>query len=334
MTTVLITADFPDALIEKCQAVSNQLNVRKVLVKDDNWPEEATQQAEIIYTYSKLPELHMAQNLRWVQLHSAGSNHLMDKPVWESDIILTSASGIHAIQIGQYVIAQMLAWSNKIPTWVAHQKNGRWPKNRWNTFLPTELKGQTVGILGYGSIGREVARLCKAFNMKVLATKRDVKHPTDSGFIIHGTGDPNGDLPDRLYPPQAMKSMVALCDFVVVTLPMTAETDKIVDEAVLREMKENCYLINIGRGGVIDEKALAKALRKGWIAGAGLDVFTEEPLPDDSPFWQMENVILTPHISGFTPAYDARVTDLFAENLRRYLSGEPLLNVIDRERGY
>jgi phosphoglycerate dehydrogenase-like enzyme len=228
----------------------------------------------------------------------------------------------------------MLAWSNRIPAWIKHQENGRWSENRWADFVPTELKKKTVGILGYGSIGREVARLCKAFDMTVLATKRDVLKPADSGYTLPKTGDPTGELLTRLYPPQATRSMVALCDFVVLALPMTTETANLIDEEMLQAMKPNSYLINVGRGGVIDEKALAKALRKGWIAGAGLDVFVEEPLSSSSPFWKMDNVIMTPHVSGFTPEYDERVTDLFAENLRCYLAGEPLLNVVNRELGY
>jgi D-2-hydroxyacid dehydrogenase (NADP+) len=121
---------------------------------------------------------------------------------------------------------------------------------------------------------------------------------------------------------------------VVVTLPLTEKTHHLFDEELLKEMKPNAFLINVGRGSLIDEKALVKALKKGWIAGAGLDVFEEEPLAADSPLWSMENVILTPHISGFTPYYDQRAVDLFAENLRRYLAGEPLLNRVNREVGY
>jgi phosphoglycerate dehydrogenase-like enzyme len=128
--------------------------------------------------------------------------------------------------------------------------------------------------------------------------------------------------------------MLAECDYVVVTLPLTEKTHHLFNEDLLREMKPNAYLVNVGRGGLIDEKALVKALKKGWIAGAGLDVFEEEPLPADSPLWAMENVVLTPHISGFTLHYDRRAVDLFTENLRRYLAGDKLLNRVNREEGY
>lgn len=156
----------------------------------------------------------------------------------------------------------------------------------------------------------------------------------DDGYTIPGTGDPQGELPDRVYPSEATRSMLKECDYVVITLPLTSQTHHLINRDMLKEMKPNAYLINIGRGSIIHEADLIHALKKGWIAGAGLDVFEEEPLPADSPLWQMENVILTPHISGFTPHYDERAVDLFGENLRRYLSGKPLLNLVNREREY
>lgn len=334
MTHVLVTAPFPDSLLDKLRSVSTQIDLEQMALKNGRWPADEQTDAEIIYAINDVPPPELAPNLRWVQGHWAGINHLTDKPIWNSDIIITSASGIHTTNMAQYVFAQILAWAHRVPTWLRIQQQETWPKNRWQTFLPVEIRGKTLGILGYGSIGREVARLAKAFNMKVLVTKRDVLNPADDGYNLPGIGDPNGDLPDRIYPSQATRSMATLCDYLVITLPLTAETYHLVDEALLKELKANCYLINVGRGGIIDEAALVKALQKGWIAGAGLDVFEQEPLPDGSPLWQMENVILTPHVSGFTPVYDERATDLFAENLRRYLAGESLLNVVDREEGY
>jgi phosphoglycerate dehydrogenase-like enzyme len=191
-----------------------------------------------------------------------------------------------------------------------------------------------MGILGYGSIGREIARLARAFGMTVLATKRDAKRLTDDGYAIPGIGDPEGIMVDRLYPGEASRSMVAECDYVVITLPDTPTTNRFVGEELLRSMKPSCFLVNVGRGPVIDEDALVRALRKGWIAGAGLDVFETEPLPPESPLWTMDNVVISPHVSGFTPHYDERAADLFEENLHRYLANDPLLNLVDRKTGY
>jgi phosphoglycerate dehydrogenase-like enzyme len=334
MTHVLITHPFPEPLVAKIRAVSPQIHLELVSFPDNKWPTNQTTEAEVLYTLFALPDPFNAPNLQWVQTHSAGIDTLIDTPIWHSDIMISNTSGIHAPIMAQYVIAQILSWANRIPRWVKTQQGGEWPSQRWQKFVPDELRGKTIGIVGYGSIGREVARLAKAFGLKILVCKRDVMHPQDNGYIIPGIGDPTGDLPDRIYPSQATRSMVSLCDYVVITLPLTPETHYLFDEPLLKALKPSCYLINVGRGNLVDENALVKALKKGWIAGAGLDVFSEEPLPASSPLWHMENVILTPHISGFTPFYDDRATDIFAENLRRYLAGEPLFNLVNRQSGY
>lgn len=334
MIQVLITASFPSHLLDKIQAVSPQIKIEQISLPDNKWPEEKTTPAEVFYAISDIPRPEQAPNLRWVQTHWAGIDQLRNHPIWDSDIQITTTSGIHAPNIGQYVMAQILAWVHHVPGWFQAQQKGEWPKNRWQKFVPVELRGQTLGILGYGSIGREVARLAKSFGLKVLATKQNARRLDHQGYTIPGTGDPTGEMADRIYPAEATRSMVAECDFVVVTLPLTSKTHHLFNENLLKEMKPNCYLVNVGRGGIIKEADLVKALKRGWIAGAGLDVFEEEPLPAESPLWKLENVILSPHVSGFTPYYDDRATDVFTENLRRYLSGDALFNLVDREKEY
>lgn len=334
MTHVLLTVNFPPDLAEKLRAVSPEIKLEYLSLSEGRWPEGKSTDAEVLYTIQEIPPLEQAPHLKWVQLHTAGVEALIDTPLWDSDIQITSSSGIHAPNMAQYAITQILAWAHRAPAWFRYKKNRRWTGARWETFLPDEVRDRTLGIVGYGSIGREVARLAKGLGMRVLASKRDARHPEDTGYSVTGSGDPQGLLPDRLYPGEALRSMLAECDYVVITLPLTSKTHHLFDEAVFKEMKSNCFLINMGRGSVVDEKDLVKALKKGWIAGAGLDVNETEPLPESSPLWEMENVILTPHISGFTPHYDRRAATLFAENLRRYLAGEPLLNVVKREREY
>lgn len=334
MKQVVVTAPFPAPLMEKIRAVSPHIQVEQVRLNNYKWPEGKTTAAEIIYALGDLPPLEQAPNLRWAQLHYAGVNNLLNTPLWNSDIILTNASGIHAPAMAQYAMAQMLAWAHRVPNWFKYQQKGTWPTERWEKFVPVELNGRSLGILGYGSIGRELARLAKGFGLKILVTKRDARRTEDTGYILPGTGDPQGNLPDRIYPAEATRSMLAECDFVVITLPHTPRTHYLINESILREMKPTAFLINIGRGAIVNEDDLVRALKKGWIAGAGLDVFEQEPLPDSSPLWQLPNVILTPHVSGFTPAYDERNVELFTQNLRRYLAGEPLLNVVNREWGY
>jgi phosphoglycerate dehydrogenase-like enzyme len=262
-------------------------------------------------------------------------DRLLDEPIWDSDVTITTASGIHAPNVAQHAWAMIMAWANRVPRWLFYQRKAEWPKNRWDIFLQDELRDRTLGILGYGSIGREIARLAKAFGMTVLATKRDARTIEDSGYRLPGaTPDPGEPLADRIYPGEATRSMAAECDYLVIVLPLTNQTRNLVDEALLRALKPTCFLVNVGRGEIIREADLVRALQKGWIAGAGLDVFENEPLPAESPLWAMENVIISPHVSGMTPHYDDRAVELFAENLRRYLAGEPLLNVVSRDVGY
>jgi phosphoglycerate dehydrogenase-like enzyme len=331
---VVITAAFADHLMDKIAAVSSDLQIERLALSDGRWPENKTTNAEIFYMTSEAPQPDQAPHLRWVQGHWAGVDRLVGTPLWESDVLITNASGVHAPNMAQYALAQILAWAHRVPRWFHFQREGKWPSRRWDSFMPDELRGRTLGILGYGSIGREIARLAKGFGMTILVTKRDVRHTEDTGYNIPGYGDPEGVLPRRIYPAEATRSMLAECDYVVVTLPLTSKTRHLFDETLFREMKSNCFLVNIGRGELINEKDLVRALNKGWIAGAGLDVFETEPLPENSPLWQMDNVIITPHISGITAHYDERAADLFATNLRRYLAGEPLLNLVQRSAEY
>ncbi|MEZ4590340.1 MAG: D-2-hydroxyacid dehydrogenase [Chloroflexota bacterium] len=334
MRRLLITAPFPSHLVDKIRAVSPNLTIEQRTLPNGRWPDDWTTEAEIYYALGAVPPLAQAPNLQWVQTHYAGIDSLKDTELWHSDLLITTASGVHAANMAQYAMTQILAWAHRVPNWFAYKQNKTWAKNRWDTFVPQELGGKTLGILGYGSIGRELARLAKPFGLEILVTKRDARQLADNGYVEPGQGDPAGELPDRVYPSEATRSMVAECDFVVITLPLTERTHHLFDDEMLKAMKPTAFLVNVGRGAIINEAALVRGLRKGWLAGAGLDVFETEPLPEDSPLWQMDNVILTPHVSGFTPHYDERATHIFAENLRRYLAGEPLLNQVDREQGY
>ena len=188
--------------------------------------------------------------------------------------------------------------------------------------------------MGYGSIGREIARLLEPFGVTVLAAKWNAMQVQDTDYILEGLGDPAGDLPRRIYPFQALKTMIAECDFLVVTVPLTPETGGLIGAEELDVMKPGAFLVDVSRGGVIDHIALIRALKNKKIGGAALDVFPEEPLPEDSPLWKSPNVILSPHIAGSSPHYDQRAVALFAENLRRFLAGEPLYNQFDLNRSY
>jgi phosphoglycerate dehydrogenase-like enzyme len=333
---VLITLPFPEELVDQLRKISPRLNITVHKARGpQEVPENIWKRTKVLYTNRVLPSREQAPNLRWIQFHWAGVDHAADEPILrEENVIGTSLSGVHAPQMAEYVLMMLLALGHHLPIMIEYQKRHEWPKDRWERFSPQELSESTVGIVGYGSIGREVARLLSAFGATILATKRDVMHPEDRGYIPKGRGDPNGELPRRLYPPQARISMLKECDYVVITVPLTTETEGMIGEEQIGALKEQAYIVDVSRGGVLDHEALIKALRERRLGGAALDVFSTEPLPEDSPLWNFPNVIISPHISGNTPFYDERAVDLFSENLRRYLADLPLYNVIDPERGY
>jgi phosphoglycerate dehydrogenase-like enzyme len=193
---------------------------------------------------------------------------------------------------------------------------------QWQPFMPSVLRGKTVGIIGLGGIGREIARLSKAFGMHVMAARRTVKKSGRARNV------------DEAFSVRELPRLLRKSDFVVLALPLTHETHKIIGEEQLRLMKPTAYLVNIARGKVVDEPALVSALRENRIAGAALDVFEVEPLPAASPLWELSNVILTPHIAGGMDRYIEQATDIFCENLKRYLAGERLTRVVNKTKGY
>jgi phosphoglycerate dehydrogenase-like enzyme len=333
---VLSTMKFDEAMLAQVRAVSERIVLSQHTSPDAaQIPPEAFEQAEVIYTYSALPDPDHAPRLRWVALNSAGANHALQHPLFATDVVFTTASGLHAINMGEFVFASILAWSHHLSVLFDLQRKGEWPDGRWTRYTPIELRGATMGVVGYGSIGREVGRLAKAFGMRVLAVKRRAHTLDEHGsYETPALGDPDGTLPDAIYGPEQLQETLAQCDYVVVAVPLTPETRGMIGEAELGAMKPTAYLVNIARGEVCDEAALIRALTNGGIGGAGLDVFVQEPLPQDSPLWTLANVVLTPHIAGLSPNYEQRAIDIFCQNLQKYIAGQPLLNVVDKASGY
>ena len=333
---VLITLPFSETLIKQISDVSPRLHIHNVVArKVDEVPPELWAQVEVLYTNRVLPTQEQAPHLAWIQAHWAGIDHAVDAPILQRhDLIVTSLSGASAPQMAEHVVLMLLALGHHLPDAFQHQKRAEWPTGRWELFSPTELRGSAVGIIGYGSVGRQIARLLQTFEATVLATKRDVMHPEDTGYTLEGLGDPSGDLVHRLYPPHALRSMLKVCDFVVVCVPRTPATLNLLGAEELAVLKPSACLVDISRGGIVDQAALIPLLRERKLAGAALDVFPTEPLPADSPLWKLPNVIITPHVAGFSPHYDERAAALFAENLHRYLAGLPLYNRLQLDKGY
>ena len=333
MLNVLVTMRFDETQLDRLRAVSPEVSV----VQAD--PDAADySKVDVLYAGAPPRDLARARALRWVQLHMAGVNALAGHPLYtETALPLTTTSGVHAATIAEYAVTMLLALAHRVPRMVEWQQRGGWPpdERRWELFVPTEVRGATLGIIGYGSIGRELARIAKsAFGMSVLALKRDPSRRADDGYSLPGTGDPEGRLPDEWLGHGQLDSLLARSDAVVLCAPLTDETRGLMGERAFARMKPGAYFINVGRGASVDEAALARALRERRIAGAAVDVFAEEPPPAGHPLYALDNVIVSPHVSGFLPSYDEKCSVLFAENLRRYLDGKPLLNLVDRRRGY
>lgn len=333
---VLTTIPFPETVMQKLHEVNPHLRITlHPAQKVEEIPAELWERVEVLYTDLLMPDPALVPNLRWIQYHYAGIDFIQNSPLLNKpDFTITNMSGASAIQESEYILTMMLAMSHKLPDLMQNQRKQEWPLDRWERFTPNELYHSTVGLVGYGSIARELARILQPFDVTVLASKRDAMHPEDNGYTVEGHGDPEGNFFHRLYPIQAMNSMITECNFVVVTLPYTPQTRGLIGEAELKAMKPGAYLIVVSRGGIVDETALLKVLEEKHLGGVVLDVFAKEPLPPDHPLWKMQNVILTPHISGFSPQYKERAGAMFAENLRRYLHGEPLLNKYEIERSY
>lgn len=326
---VVLTSPIDEPLLEKIKAVSKQIRVdpvahwivaeKKGALSNRQELNLLLQQAEVIFGWiHQFPKDLPARTdrLKWLQVMTAGVDRLPEE-ILKSGIRVTNASGLHGTAMGEVVLEMMLMFVKDAPACMRMKQ-----EREWRRYRPAILRDKTVGILGLGAVGKEIARLCKAFGMKVIGIRR-------SG----GAASPFPDV-DRVYPREQLLELLAESDFLVLALPLTKETGGLIGEKELRGMKPTACLINVARGAIVDEGALICALEEKWIAGAGLDVFTREPLPPESPFYAMPNVIFSPHISGDIPDYESRATEVFCENLRRYLAGEPFLHEVDREKGY
>ncbi len=279
----------------------------------------ALAQAEVLFGSHLDPiAVHdSAPNLQWFQVLTAGLDELIEQGILTRDFAITTMSGVGAVPIAEYCMGVMVMLEKDL-----HETMRDQVEHRWNFHFAGQLKGQTCGIVGLGAIGRELAKRARAFGMRVVATRRSAQ-----------PGDSDPDV-DELLPSSELHRLLADSDYVNICVPLTGETDGMIGAAEIAAMKPTASIVNIARASVIDEGALLEALRGGGIAGAALDVHDPEPLPADSPFWDLPNVIVTPHRSGAMHGYFDRAAEFFAENLGRYAKGEPLANVVGRDRGY
>ncbi|MFO7919196.1 MAG: D-2-hydroxyacid dehydrogenase [Anaerolineae bacterium] len=279
----------------------------------------AASRAQIIFTKHLPTEaVRRASQLLWVQAGTAGINHLLDAGLGELDVLLTNASGAHGVPMAELILGMMLAFATGLDTLIRAQRKHAWISEEART-KKFELQGQTLCVLGLGDIGGTLARKAGNLGMYVLGVRRSAERFPDV---------------DEQYGPDQLLEIFSRADHVALCLPLTPETEGIVGERELRAMKSSAYIYNVGRGPSIDREALLRALSEGWIAGAGLDVTDPSPLSDNSPLWEMPNVILSQHTSGSSPYNADRITSIFMENLGRYLRDEPLMNVVNMGGGY
>jgi phosphoglycerate dehydrogenase-like enzyme len=339
VVNVLSTMGFSEEWLDRVRALSPRLRVAQYTAPSvDEVPDDVWRDADVLYTGSAFPDPVKAPRLRWVQLDTSGVDHVRNSPVWQAPVDITTLNGVAPSNMAEFAVMMMLAFGHHLKRMVELQQQRYWPtfQERWDWFMPSELRGATVGIIGYGSIGRQIGQIAHAFGMRVLALRRSggSGKADRQTYRIPDLATATEREPERIYGPAELGEMLPECDYVVLMVPYTADSHHMINERALRAMKPSAVLINLARGGVVEEGALIRALQEGWIAGAALDVFEQEPLPADSPLWSMRNVMISPHVAGFTPHYHERVMGIFVENLTRFLEGQPLLNRADRDAGY
>lgn len=286
--------------------------------------EEHLREAEIIFTLSlRREQFAAAPKVRWIHAPSAAVHQFLFPDLVKSDVVLTNSSEVHGPVVAEHVVALIFALAKKIPQAALWQRRRLWGQATiWGEGPhPREVAGAILGLIGLGSIGQNVAKKAAALGMRVIAVR---EHPEK--------GRPEGV--SKVMASSQLDELLAESDYVVVAAPLTPVTNGLMNAERIAKMKSDAYLINVGRGPQVDEAALVEALRNRRIAGAALDVFVEEPLPSDSPLWDLDNLLITPHTAGLTQKLWQRHYDLFSENVRRYQAHEPLLYTVDKQRGY
>ncbi|MGD7044977.1 D-2-hydroxyacid dehydrogenase [Jeotgalibacillus proteolyticus] len=315
--TLIITQNLSSHLEEQVHTLLPDWNI--ITGKDASSWKPHLQEAEIIAGWKKEMDELLTDDarLKWLQSWSAGVDNLSLDVFEKRNQLVTSANGVHANPISETIFAMMLGLTRLVHTYVKQQQSKTWH----HAGLGLEMHGKTLGLLGAGAIGKETAKIAKAFGMKVIGFRRSGKEE---------------EYFDTMIPMTELTSALPECDYVVNTLPLTKETTGLFNTEQFESMKESAYFINIGRGETVNEKALIKALQENKIAGAGLDVFEQEPLEENNPLWEMDQVIITPHTSGATEYYNQRVIEeIFIPNLKDYLKDQkPSINLVDFKKGY
>ena len=310
--TVLLTVATRESRLRELMRIAPGARFR--VCRDPAKLERFIAEADIVAGAVTREAFPRATRLKWLHSWAAGPNWQLFPEIVASEVVLTCNKGNGAVPLAEHAIMLMLMLARNAPRWIEQQR-----QHHWESFTVSELNGLTCGIIGTGHSGSDLALKAKAFHMRPIGLRR---RPLPA---------PNFD---RLYSRDELGDFLAESDFVVVTAPLTRETEGMLGEAEFRAMKRSAFYVCCSRGRIADDAALCRALQEGWIAGAGLDAHAEEPLPPDSPFWDLPNFIITAHAGAATEATVERGHHYFAENLGRFVRGEPLINVVDKEAGY
>lgn len=306
------------------KAIRNRYpGLRVIHLPDYERLDEEIRDADIFCGFSlKLEQLASARRLKWIHCLAAGVNQLMRDDIRRSEVVITNSRHVHAVTMAEHTLGLILALARRLPSAFRYQQQKYWAQQEiWDEQpRPMEINGRTLVIVGYGAIGQELARRCRACGMRIVGVKRDPSRGGENADSVVGT--------DKL------EAALGEADFVVLTPPLTPDTEHFFTTRRFAAMKKTAYFINVGRGTLVDEKALAAALQQGTIAGAAIDVAELEPLAPDSPLWEAPNLLITPHLAGVSERLWHRHAALLLDNLDRYFAGRELLNVVDKERGY
>lgn len=346
----LSTLELPKAVLDAFASVSPRLRVHQVPSSSSaDVPSELWRAVQVLHTNNVLPSLEAVPKLAWVQLDTAGVDHVTNHAIWtQTSVPITTIGGVSAPWTAEYAVMMLLAFSHRLPEMLRLQATRTWPsfQERWRLFLPAAVSGATVTVVGFGRIGRAIGARCTALGMHVIGVTRNLsprgsrennsstRDPLELGTAASVSPREPGVGEVTVVGTQMLTEALSRSDYAVVALPLTDETRLLVGPEQINAMPRGAVLVNVSRGGIVDESALAEALSSGQLGGAAFDVFETEPLPESSPLWNVPGLLVSPHVSGFAGDYLDQIRTLVTENLRRFMAGEDLLNKASRKAGY
>lgn len=336
--TYLCTLDLPDDWFAELARRVPDVEIVRAAAGDPP-PAGVLVRVGLLHTSGWFPQAHEVPRLRCVQLDTSGVDHVRGTSLWDGGVPIATLGGIAPVPMAEYALMSILELAHRMPSIQRLRDARAWPSDadRLVRLTPRELSGATVGIVGYGRIGQEISRLANAFGMRTLGVRRNVgvagQDATGAPRFGATRRGPDED-PTELFPMERIDDALRRSDVLVVVVPLTDLTRGLIGAERLDLLPEGALVVNIARGGIVDEQALRERLRDGRLGGVALDVFDDEPLPADSPWWSEPGALVTPHVAGLAPQYHAQTLDLVVENLTRVASGRPVLNEVDRVSGY